>query len=119
MKIKKPEEIEEETSIPITEEDVILSPWIQEIKDKVLSPVEKGTLQYSLIGLWDLCGNIQDFVKEKQEERAKEICKMIEGLKFKGRFKGIDEETDRAYQKGNNDVLKDIINKIKGGQKQK
>ena len=34
--------------------------------------------------------------------------KMIDDLMFKGRFKGIDEETDKAYQKGNNDVLKEL-----------
>ncbi len=79
--MKKEEKHNKETSIPITEKDVIHSKWVQEIKDKIISPIEEGTLKYSLIGLWDLCGNINDFVVEKQAIKTKEICKIIKKLK--------------------------------------
>ncbi len=112
--------IKEKTSIPITEKDVVHSAWIQEIKDKVISPIEKGTLQYSLIGLWDLCGNIQDFVKEKQEEQTKAIKKMIE--------EDIDKSDDKICSCGSHkeshglewiriSTVKEILSKIEGGKK--
>ncbi|MCK5625031.1 hypothetical protein KAI04_04265 [Candidatus Pacearchaeota archaeon] len=49
------------------------------------------------------------------EDTQRIVCKEIKKLKFTGKFKGIDEPTDRAYQKGNNDVLKELLKKFQGG----
>lgn len=79
-------ENEKDYSVPITEKDVTLNPWIQEIKDKVLSPIEEGILQYSLIGLFELCGGIDKFTKEKNKEailkERERILDLIDDLKY-------------------------------------
>jgi len=82
IKMEEENTTQNKFEVPITEKDVVHSSWIQEIKDKVISQVEEGTLQYSLIGLWDLCGNIEKFVKEKEKKERQRILDLIDDLKY-------------------------------------
>ncbi len=117
--MKKEEKYNEKTSIPITEKDVTHSKWVQEIKDKIISQIEEGTLEYSLMGLWDLCGNINDFVEEKQAIKTKEICKIINKLKKQEQeCMGKDEHTEQIIEHKNQIEMCDkILLKIKGDKK--
>jgi len=80
----KKESLGKETEIgyPITQEDVINSDWVQEIKDKVITPCG-DSISYGLVGMWDLCGNISKFTDERLEKQKNEFLEMIENMKEK------------------------------------
>lgn len=61
--------------------------------------------------------NIRNELIDTCIQKAKELFKKkINDLKFKGRFKGIDKETDMAYRKGNNNVLKELLKELEDGE---
>ena len=91
MNNKEQELKKEDYSIPITQKDVINSKWVQEIKDKVITPCG-DSIGYSLTGMWDLCSNVDSFVKEKvQEAKQDEIKRWNE-------FKKELRETDFLFR---------------------
>ena len=91
--------------------------------------IEKGFLEIRGWKNWEEYDNIQESSKidinirneliDTCIQKTKELFKKkIEDLKFKGRFKGIDKETDMAYRKGNNDVLKELLKELEDSPQQ-
>ena len=103
----KEESLGKETEIgyPITQEDVINSDWVQEIKDKVITPCG-DSISYGLVGMWDLCGNISKFTDERLEKQKNEFLELIDGIDIDLMF------TDIKDNKGNINPLSEEIMKI-------
>lgn len=105
---KKIEELEKEIENEIKEP--ITKAFLDELRE-----VNKGDNFMLKNGININTRLIAKSVKLSAFKEAQEMfLKMIDSLKFKGRFKGIDEETDRAYRKGTNDVLEELKKQVEG-----